>query len=90
MAAVFLALNVPQYWLKAIIAIIIFSVGIVTLATFRRRLRYRPAVLIALGAVAAFNKGLSGGGYGPLVTARQMVIGCIAETSRRYHLAGEH
>ena len=31
--------------------------------------------MIALGAVAAFNKGLSGGGYGPLVTAGQVVSG---------------
>jgi uncharacterized membrane protein YfcA len=28
-----------------------------------------------LGAVAAFNKGLSGGGYGPLVTSGQVVSG---------------
>lgn len=75
LAAVTLALQVPKLWLKAIIAVIVLSVGLVTLATFRRRLAYRRGHLVTLGAVAAFNKGLSGGGYGPLVTAGQLVSG---------------
>lgn len=74
-AAVTLALSIPQFWLKGIIAVIILSVGIATLATVRRRLRYRRGHIVVLGAVAAFNKGLSGGGYGPLVTAGQVVSG---------------
>ena len=74
-AAVTFALHVPKFWLKAIIGVIILSVGVITLATIRRRLRYRRSHMIALGAVAAFNKGLSGGGYGPLVTAGQVVSG---------------
>lgn len=74
-AAVTLALKVPKFWLKAIIGVIIVSVGVVTLTTIKRRLRYRRGHIIALGAVAAFNKGLSGGGYGPLVTAGQVVSG---------------
>lgn len=74
-AAVCLALRVPKAWLSGIIATIVLSVGVITLATFRRRISYRPGHMIALGAVAAFNKGLSGGGYGPLVTAGQVVSG---------------
>lgn len=73
--AVTLALHVPKFWLKAIIAIIILSVGVTVLATVRRRLRYRRGHIIAVGAIAAFNKGLSGGGYGPLVTSGQVVSG---------------
>ena len=73
--AVTLALHVPKFWLKAIIAIIILSVGITILVTIRRQLRYRRGHIIAVGAIAAFNKGLSGGGYGPLVTAGQVVSG---------------
>ena len=73
--AVTLALKVPKAWLGSIIAVIILSVGIATLATLRRRLRYSAKQMVALGAIAAFNKGLSGGGYGPLVTAGQVVSG---------------
>lgn len=74
-AAVTLALRIPKFWLKAIIATIILSVGVMILATIRRRLAYRRGHIIVLGGVAAFNKGLSGGGYGPLVTGGQVVSG---------------
>lgn len=80
-AAVVFALKVSKFWLTAIIAVIILSVGVITLATIRRRFRYRRSHMIALGAVAAFNKGLSGGGYGPLVTAGQVVSGVSAKSA---------
>jgi len=79
--AVTFALRLSKFWLTAIIAVIILSVGIATLATVGRRLRYRPGHVIAVGAVAAFNKGLSGGGYGPLVTAGQVVSGVSAKSA---------
>ena len=31
--------------------------------------------IVGLGTVAAFNKGISGGGYGPLITGGQVLIG---------------
>ncbi|MFH1419924.1 MAG: sulfite exporter TauE/SafE family protein [Planctomycetota bacterium] len=74
-AAVTLALRIPKFWLSAIIATIILSVGVVILATIRRQLAYRRSHIIVLGAIASFNKGLSGGGYGPLVTGGQVVSG---------------
>jgi len=74
-SAATLALSISKYWLTLIIAIIILSVSFVILATIRRQLRFRTGHLMALGAVAAFNKGLSGGGYGPLVTGGQVVSG---------------
>jgi len=80
-AGVTLALGLSKFWLTAIIAVIIMSVGVATLATVRRRLRYRRGHVIAIGAVAAFNKGLSGGGYGPLVTAGQVVSGVSAKSA---------
>ncbi len=66
-------LSVPG--LRLAIALVIMVTGIFTLATVRRQLRYRKSHIITVGAVAAFNKGLSGGGYGPLVTAGQVVSG---------------
>ena len=78
-AAVTLAIRLPHFWFALAITIIVLSMGVITLATLRRRLRYRPGSVIALGLVAAFNKGLSGGGYGPLVTAGQVVSGLPAK-----------
>ena len=80
-AAVTLALQVSKFWLTAIIAVIILSMGVIILATIRRRLQYRRGNIIAVGMVAAFNKGLSGGGYGPLVTSGQVVSGISAKSA---------
>jgi len=74
-AAATLAVKVSKETLTLFIAAIIIAMGVVILLTLNRPFRYRPSGIVAIGAVAAFNKGLSGGGYGPLVTAGQVVSG---------------
>jgi hypothetical protein len=74
-SAVFVAVRIPKAWLSGIIAVIIISVGIIILATIRRQFQYRTTHIVLVGGIAAFNKGLSGGGYGPLVTGGQVVSG---------------
>jgi len=74
-AAIFVANRVSKQTLSVIITTIVLAVGVVILATARRQLRFRPTHIVALGAIAAFNKGISGGGYGPLVTGGQVVSG---------------
>lgn len=77
--AVFVAVSIPKFYLKLFIGIIILLIGILVLATRNKQLRYRTGHIIGLGVVAAFNKGLSGGGYGPLVCAGQIVSGIGAK-----------
>lgn len=74
-AAVSVTVHISKYWLTTIIGLIILSMGLIILATLRTQLRFRLSHLLAVGVVAAFNKGLSGGGYGPLITAGQVVSG---------------
>jgi len=74
-AAVSLAVSISRFWLGLFITAIIVAMGIVILMTRTRRIPYHPGGIVAIGALAAFNKGLSGGGYGPLVTAGQVVSG---------------
>ena len=74
-AAATLAVRIPKAWLAGFIAAIIVSMGLLILCTARRQLAYRPVHIVIVGLVAAFNKGLSGGGYGPLVTSGQLVSG---------------
>jgi uncharacterized membrane protein YfcA len=74
-AAVVVAVHISKIWLNGIIAVIIISVGVTILATIRRQFQYRTTHIVLVGGIAAFNKGLSGGGYGPLVTAGQVVSG---------------
>jgi len=79
LAAVFLAIQIPKTWLKGIITVIVLFVGILIIITRHKQLRYRPSHIIGIGVLAAFNKGLSGGGYGPLVTGGQVVSGISAK-----------
>ncbi|MEK7706084.1 MAG: sulfite exporter TauE/SafE family protein [Myxococcota bacterium] len=81
LGAVWLAVSISKVWSTRIIAGIVISMALVILATRNRRLPYRPRALIGIGTLAAFNKGLSGGGYGPLVTAGQVVSGIDAKTA---------
>lgn len=73
--AVTVAVNISKFMLKCFIGSIVLAAGITTLATSGRQFRYRPGHMIILGGIAAFNKGMSGGGYGPLVTSGQVVSG---------------
>jgi uncharacterized membrane protein YfcA len=77
--AVLVAVSIPRFWLSLSIIAIVIAMGILVLATWRRRIPYRPGAIVTIGVVAAFNKGLSGGGYGPLVTAGQVVSGVPAK-----------
>jgi len=81
LTAAFVALSIPTFWFSLAIVLIVLSMGVLTLATGRRRIPYRASTLLTVGLVAAFNKGLSGGGYGPLVTAGQVVSGVPAKSA---------
>ena len=78
-AAVFVAVNVSKFVLGLFITAIVLAMGVIILLTRKRQVKYRSGSILAVGAVAAFNKGLSGGGYGPLVTAGQVVSGLPAK-----------
>ncbi|MBN1871625.1 MAG: sulfite exporter TauE/SafE family protein [Candidatus Omnitrophica bacterium] len=73
--AVMLAVKLPAKVLKAWIGAIVLMMGIFILATFNRKPRFTWRKIIVLGTVASFNKGMSGGGYGPLVMGGQLLSG---------------
>ncbi len=75
LAAVFLAVNVPGWVLKTYIGVLVLSMGIGILLTIGKTFAFSWKKVIGLGLVAAFNKGLSGGGYGPLATGGQILAG---------------
>jgi uncharacterized membrane protein YfcA len=74
-AAVFLAVNLSERVLRIYVAALVLAIGIVILATIKVRLAFSWKRITALGMLAAFNKGISGGGYGPLVTGGQVLSG---------------
>jgi len=79
--AVWVAVSVSKFWLGLFISGIVLAMGVIVLATRNRQIPFHAGGIVAIGAVAAFNKGLSGGGYGPLVTAGQVVSGLPAKSA---------
>lgn len=73
--AVFLAVKLPAKILKIWIGAIVISMGIFIISTFNRIPRFTWRKITILGTIASFNKGISGGGYGPLVMGGQILSG---------------
>jgi uncharacterized membrane protein YfcA len=75
--AVLIAINIPRIVLKTWIGLLVLAVGILILVQLLRRalLRFSWAKVLAVGTLASFNKGMSGGGYGPLVCGGQLLSG---------------
>ncbi|MBN1825063.1 MAG: sulfite exporter TauE/SafE family protein [Candidatus Eisenbacteria bacterium] len=73
--AVFAAVNLPKTIVKSYIGIMILGIGVFILLTRGTTGRFSFRKIVGLGSVAAFNKGISGGGYGPLVTGGQVALG---------------
>jgi uncharacterized membrane protein YfcA len=76
-AAVLIAVSIPKIVLKTWIGLLVLAVGILILVTVARRVlvRFSWFKVLGLGTLASFNKGMSGGGYGPLVCGGQLLSG---------------
>ena len=73
--ATVLAINLPAWIVKLYIGILVLSLGIYILTKRKAEYPFSWWRIGGLGTLAAFNKGISGGGYGPLVTAGQVLSG---------------
>ena len=74
-AAVFIAVSIPKLWLKLYIGVLVFSMGVIILVCFNKDFKFTWKKVTLLGLIASFNKGMSGGGYGPIVTGGQILSG---------------
>jgi len=81
-AAIFLGDAVKsfgQHYANLYIGVMITSIGIylvyINLYKKSKKEGISKSGLVSLGIVAAFNKGISGGGYGPLMTGGQVTAG---------------
>jgi uncharacterized membrane protein YfcA len=74
-AAVFVAVNIPRFWLKLYIGCLVLAMGITIIICLSREFKFSWHKVTFLGLLASFNKGMSGGGYGPVVTGGQILSG---------------
>jgi len=71
--AVVIAVNLPTYIVKLYIGLLVLSMGILNLLKRDHKAAFSWWRISGLGLLAAFNKGISGGGYGPVVTSGQVL-----------------
>jgi len=73
--AVFIAVSIPRFWLKMYIGCLVLAMGLIILVCLKKDFRFSWLRIAVLGLIASFNKGMSGGGYGPVVTGGQILSG---------------
>jgi uncharacterized membrane protein YfcA len=73
--------RVPRLWARLYFALMITAMGLVILARRNGNYRFSWSKLVGLGLISSFNKGMSGGGYGPLVVGGQLLSGCDAKNA---------
>jgi uncharacterized membrane protein YfcA len=73
--SIFVAISVPQWILTLYIGTLVIAMGVLMLLTIDKVFRFSWKKIIALGTIASFNKGMSGGGFGPLLTGGQVLSG---------------
>ena len=78
LAAVTVSLQVPPWALEGYIGVLVLGVGVTILLTRQKTFGFSWRKIAGLGLLAAFNKGMSGGGYGPVVSGGQVLSGMDA------------
>ncbi|NQU26654.1 MAG: sulfite exporter TauE/SafE family protein [Candidatus Marinimicrobia bacterium] len=76
-----IAVQIPTAILNIAIGIIIFIAGVCIWVLHNHVLVYKTWKMFLLASVASFNKALSGGGYGPLMTSGQILSGVNGKAS---------
>ncbi|KYK32208.1 MAG: sulfite exporter TauE/SafE family protein [Theionarchaea archaeon] len=79
--SIFLALSLPQRTVKVYIGVVVISMGLLTVFRHKIHTKFSWKKLSLVGLLAAFNKTMTGGGYGPLATAGQIVSGINSKES---------
>ena len=77
--SVFVAISVPQWILTLYIGTLVIAMGVFMLLTIDKVFKFSWKKILALGTIASFNKGISGGGFGPLLTGGQVLSGIDAK-----------
>lgn len=81
---VYLALDLPDSIIKLYVAVLVLLMGAVALVQRfapGRKTAFRPKRMIGFAILAGLNKGIGGGGYGPVVTIGQIFAGVYEKSA---------
>jgi len=77
--AALIAISIPKAVLKTYIGILVLVMGIILISGLTFQFSWKK--MLAVGVLSAFNKGISGGGFGPVVTSGQIIAGRDSKSS---------
>jgi len=69
-----------EVWINLYVVILLVAMGLAALLNCKRNSAYHPKRMYFFGALAGFNKGIGGGGYGPVVTIGGLLSGIPAKS----------
>lgn len=80
---VYYSIEVPESMIKTYVAALVLAMGFIGLLAFRevKERKYNPKRLIGFSILAGFNKGVGGGGYGPIVTLGSIFSGIYEKSA---------
>jgi uncharacterized membrane protein YfcA len=81
LVGVFTAVQISPFALEVYIGVLVLLIGIIVLLQRGRKSSFSWKSIFAVGIIGAFNKGMTGGGYVPLVTGGQIIGGREAKSS---------
>jgi len=73
--AVYKVFALHKFWIKLYVTILLIVMGACSLGSARAFKTYRPKLMYIFAGVAGLNKGIGGGGYGPVVTVGGLLAG---------------
>lgn len=80
--AVYSIFKVHKIWIKTYVLLLLLAMGLIALyqGFSTREWSYKPKLMLLFGFLAGFNKGIGGGGYGPVVTVGGLLSGVPAKS----------
>jgi len=73
--AVYKILQLHKFWVKLYVTVLLVVMGVCSVLTAKTYLKYRPNLMWIFAFVGGFNKGVGGGGYGPVITVGGLLSG---------------
>lgn len=74
-SAVYGFFQVHSFWIRLYVGFLLIVMGVCSLFTARKEYPYRPRMMWTFAFVGGFNKGIGGGGYGPVITVGGLLSG---------------
>lgn len=68
-------LKIPKLYIKLYSSLLLIFMGIFSLIKFNKKKKYNLKNMIFWSSLAGFNKGIGGGGYGPVITIGGLLSG---------------